>query len=936
MSFSSHYSLNSQDDQDTSMKPPPALASKKTKKIEDFDDAESEDLETDKEELKDKVNDNQDQKSPTLKVQFKVDQSNQENKPNNNTNFQKQLTKKQTLIRQSTKFRQQPHPIEVSDNFQQPTDNKHFSQSLIDKKGIFQQKSRSRSKSGQNSNSSSPNTQNGKQSPQILSVLDVNIDVFDTFQVQQDPSEIKSTKLNESPPIKKQEIKSEEEELDLVKRRKQRRQQRKRDKNQLSKRTQNIELNTIPDEVLNTIEDLDPNVIKEEPFLEHQETIESKRDELIKDDDNLQDQKHQLEDTPQRTNNEPQIQVQESPRFKSPKRQQTLHHKFLNQNQEMDSLDQIESPRRQISHPSQLLLPQLNPRNDSKNAMSIIELTSINNELQKLLFDDVSQKSKPSNSGGRNNLENASNASGRISQNHPILRIKKTLLPRQFQQNLEEDQSMSFRSSFNDQNQTLNRTITKNLRDIQVKRKQELNDTRKSFTSFINENKILDQLKKETQDFQNVRPSVNILLNEEFISLYGTQQNSVENYSQNGAKSGLTPTSVTTPSKKKINVISKKNIQNLKQRIKEMHKHQPSISQIKNKNSKNDTIVKRSNSQKQKDEKLQNSLHSFTNLIKIKKVGKKKKLNESQYNELQKLNELNNSLVSSNILATSKEPRTQKNQYMADASIFDNNSRSSLQQKQQQQFSQTMTKFSQMKLIKQNNLFEQSQLTDFHDPKQNTNFTQTVNNKPPIASKLNKKNAQRINTNNLQSFKNLHSVYSASQLNNFTINESRDRAGSLNRNDSPMQIRSQSKQNQNQFNQTFYSTLNSNNPSQINSMANSSTGFAKMNANSQQSNFNISPGLPRIRPQTSTHSRSNSLSQRQSESQLSYNQPNKSYQNQNSQERQIYMNQRQQQQQFGLIKQQKLQNQILQKQSQQKNSVQNEHSYSRVQPFEQL
>ena len=58
MSFSSHYSLNSQEDQDTPMKPPPALASKKTKKIEDFDDVESEHLEADKEELKDKVNDN--------------------------------------------------------------------------------------------------------------------------------------------------------------------------------------------------------------------------------------------------------------------------------------------------------------------------------------------------------------------------------------------------------------------------------------------------------------------------------------------------------------------------------------------------------------------------------------------------------------------------------------------------------------------------------------------------------------------------------------------------------------------------------------------------------------------------------------------------------------------------------------------------------------
>lgn len=58
---------------------------------------------------------------------------------------------------------------------------------------------------------------------------------------------------------------------DTCNERKERRSKRKRDKDHLSKRTHNIDLNTQPDEIINT-EYQDPMIVKEEPSLEQLET----------------------------------------------------------------------------------------------------------------------------------------------------------------------------------------------------------------------------------------------------------------------------------------------------------------------------------------------------------------------------------------------------------------------------------------------------------------------------------------------------------------------------------------------------------------------------------------------------------------------------------------------------------------------------------------
>ena len=74
----------------------------------------------------------------------------------------------------------------------------------------------------------------------------------------------------------------------------------------------------------------------------------------------------------------------------------------------------------------------------------------MNGDLHKLIFDDQSQRSKPSGSGGRVQ-DNASNNSAKIAQNQqPNFRIKKTLRAKNFKQLEEDELSASHKSSMHD------------------------------------------------------------------------------------------------------------------------------------------------------------------------------------------------------------------------------------------------------------------------------------------------------------------------------------------------------------------------------------------------------------------------------------------------------------------------------------------------------
>ncbi|CDW79203.1 UNKNOWN [Stylonychia lemnae] len=683
----------------------------------------------------------------------------------------------------------------------------------------------------------------------VLSVLDVNTDHFESYPFE---TQINTTKIDED----LNELDAQQ--VDSCNDRKERRQKRKREKDRLSKRTHNIDLNTQPDEAPNN----EFAVVKEEPSLELLETepvntnenrdlemelmlqetakIDQKQDEdeeemLIneqhhsnqKDQDQTEDIideigdnkiEDQMEDElldnidfkndiPMRQNSRDQDNflpvINDSPQFYSPQRQQSQPFTKTSKNQEDDLLDANESPRRQVSHPSQLLLAS-NIKGDRKSTLSIIELTSINQDLQKLLFDDSSQISKPS---GRNIMDNMSITSGR-NQPQPFLRIKKTLKPRQ-----SEEMSNSARSSAKHQQQQtesklINRTITKNLRDIQVKRKHELNETRQSFSTIISEIKILEQLKKETQDFQSIRPPINITIGvdegqkslQETMILSQQQHKASFNNSMNQEKAN-TPESLKEIIKpKKVNVISKKNLKNLKLRLNEQNKKQNSSHQsavLPSRQAK-DFMLRRSNSQTQKNNSGNNSQSRY-NLRSNSRENKRTINLESSFGE--------------NILAQSI-PHTTKNSF------------------KQSKLSSTMTNFS--KVIKQNNLFE-SQTSSQMVPRLNQQHSDTSlkhhqqpKNKPPIAQKGNKKQAQRQYMNSLESFKNLQQIYSGvsqssllnmSSENRFTINnegpQSKEKSQSNSRYISPQRSTQQLQMN-NSINlplntpTNFYPSLNGN------------------------------------------------------------------------------------------------------------------------------